>query len=670
MLNSQQMAAVHYINGPLLVLAGAGSGKTRVITQKIGYLINTCGYSAKSICAVTFTNKAASEMRARVATVLPAASRRGLKVATFHTLGLSMLKRDAALCDLKRGFSIFDSEDCLQILKGFLPASKANERDFILQIQQQISRWKNDLLSPELVLNGVANTPLYEEAALMYPRYQQALKAYNAVDFDDLIRLPVGLLTDHPEVLEFWQNKIRHLLVDEYQDSNTSQYLLVKKLVGVRAHFTVVGDDDQSIYAWRGAKPENLAQLQKDYPQLKIIKLEQNYRSTSRILNAANHLIAHNPHLFEKKLWSELGYGDLLRVVSCRDDADEAEQVIADLISHKMRMRTNYSDYALLYRGNHQSRIFEKVLRHYGIPYHISGGQSWFAKAEVKDIFAHLKLLCNEADDAAFIRVINTPKRGIGDSSLDALGRYVQTRGISLYAGANHMALSEHIAEKPRAALNTFKQWMEKIKTNLTSGAVVEHLKQMVDESGYEAYIYEQSDSPAKAQKRMDNVWELLEWVGRLLAKSPESSLADIVNKLILIDILEQSDDEESDTVQLMTLHASKGLEFPYVYLVGMEEELLPHRVSIDDDQIEEERRLAYVGITRAQKGLCFTLAKQRRRGGELQDCSPSRFLDELPQDSLEWFGKGTERCEEKSKNLAKSHLAGLKNMLSEESKV
>ncbi|MDI1351489.1 MAG: UvrD-helicase domain-containing protein [bacterium] len=665
MLNSQQMAAVHYINGPLLVLAGAGSGKTRVITQKIGYLINTCGYAANSVCAVTFTNKAANEMRARIATVLPAANRRGLKVATFHTLGLSMIKRNAALCELKKGFSIFDSEDCLQILRGFLPANKANERDVLQQIQQQISRWKNDLLSPEQVFNRPVDAPLYEEAAVIYPRYQQALKAYNAVDFDDLIRLPVNLLTEHPEVLEYWQNKIRHLLVDEYQDSNTSQYILVKKLVGVRAHFTVVGDDDQSIYAWRGAKPENLGQLQQDYPQLKIIKLEQNYRSTSLILGAANQLIAHNQHLFEKKLWSELGHGELLRVISCKDEQDEAERVVTDLISHKMRMRTTYGDYAILYRGNHQSRIFEKVLRHYGIPYRISGGQSWFAKAEVKDIFAHLKLLCNEADDAAFLRVINTPKRGIGDTSLDALGRYVQTRGISLYAGSDHLALAEHLAEKPRFALHTFKSWLEEIKKRIATGSVVEHLKQMVESSGYEAHVYEQSDTPAKAQKKMDNVWELLEWVGRLLAKVPEHTLADVVNKLILIDILAQADEQDSETLQLMTLHASKGLEFPYVYLVGMEEELLPHRVSIDDDQIEEERRLAYVGVTRAQKGLCFTLAKQRRKGGELHDCLPSRFLEELPQDSLEWFGKAGERCEEQSKKLAQSHLAGLKNLLS-----
>jgi len=665
MLNSQQTAAVRFIDGPLLVLAGAGSGKTRVITQKIEYLINECGYSASSIFAVTFTNKAANEMRSRIAALIPAKNRRGLKVATFHTLGLSIIKKDVALCGLKKGFSIFDSEDSLQIMRGFLPANKAMERDYTFQIQQQISRWKNDLLDPDAVFSLQPDAPLFAEAAIIYPRYEQALRAYNAVDFDDLIRLPVALLNNHPQVLEYWQNKIRHLLVDEYQDSNTSQYLLVKKLVGIRAHFTVVGDDDQSIYAWRGAKPENLNQLQKDYPQLKLIKLEQNYRSTSRILHVANQLIAHNQHLFEKKLWSELGHGELLRVMTCRDENDEADLVVTDLISHKLRARTDYSDYAILYRGNHQSRVFEKVLRHYGIPYRISGGQSWFAKAEVKDIFAYLKLLCNAADDAAFLRVINTPKRGIGDTSLDALGRYAQTREQSLYDCSEHLALTELVAEKPREALQGFKNWIERIKTGISTGAVVEHLRQMVEDSGYEAYIYEQCDSPAKAQKRMDNVWELIDWVGRLLEKKPDQTLADVVNKLILIDILEQSDEVEDDTLQLMTLHASKGLEFSYVYLVGMEEELLPHRVSIDEDQIEEERRLAYVGITRAQKGLCFTLAKQRRRAGELQDCQPSRFLEELPQDSLEWFGRGVERNEEKSKHLAKSHLDGLKSLLS-----
>ena len=664
MLNPQQMAAVKFIDGPLLVLAGAGSGKTRVITQKIAYLIEQCGYAAHSICAVTFTNKAANEMRTRVSSVLNQSVRRGLKVATFHTLGLRILKRDVDRCGLKPGFSIFDSEDCLQMLKGLLPTARASERDYVVQVQQQISHWKNEMLSPEDVLTRVADTPLFAEIASIYPRYQQSLQAYNAVDFDDLIRLPVFLLSQHDDILENWQNKIRHLLIDEYQDSNTCQYTLVKLLVGKRAHFTVVGDDDQSIYAWRGAKPENLSQLKLDYPALTVIKLEQNYRSTGRILQVANHLIAHNPHLYTKKLWSELGHGEMLRVLCCKDEQDEAEQVVADLISHKLRHRTSYGDYSILYRGNHQSRVFEKVLRQHSILYRISGGQSWFARTEVRDVFAYLKLLCNEADDAAFLRVINTPKRGIGDATLKALGNYAQARRQSLYACCDHLALTEHVGDKPRSALYAFKHWLYAIKQRCQQEPLVEVLREMVEDSGYEAHVYEQCDTPLKAQKCMDNVWELLEWVGRLFDKKEGSTLADVINKLILIDILEQSDDSDADTLQLMTLHGSKGLEFPHVYLVGMEEELLPHRVSIDEEQIEEERRLAYVGITRAQKTLCLTLARQRRRGGEMQNCLPSRFLEELPQDSLEWFGKSGERNEEKSKELARSHLAGLKNLL------
>ncbi|WP_133127601.1 UvrD-helicase domain-containing protein [Legionella nagasakiensis] len=664
MLNPQQMAAVKYIDGPLLVLAGAGSGKTRVITQKIAYLIEECGYAAHNVFAVTFTNKAANEMRERVASTLPAITRRGLKIATFHTLGLTIVKREANHCGLKPGFSIFDQEDCLQVLRSLLPASRANQRDDLLRLQQQISRWKNELLAPNKVYPGGSEDPLVAEAASLYPLYQQSLQAYNAVDFDDLIRLPVFLLTQHADSREHWQNKIRHLLIDEYQDSNACQYALVKLLVGERARFTVVGDDDQSIYAWRGARPENLAQLQKDYPQLKFIKLEQNYRSTIRILNAANHLIANNSHLFIKKLWSELGHGDLIRVLCCKDEQDEAEQIIADLISHKLRVGKSYGDYAILYRGNHQSRVFEKVLRHHSIPYHISGGQSWFARTEIKDVFAYLKLLNNTADDAAFLRVINTPKRGIGETTLSALGRYAQSQEQSLYACCDHLALSEYVSDQPRAALQNFKQWLESIRLRCQQGTVTAVLREMIEDSGYEAYIYEQCDTPMKAQKKMENIWELLEWVERLLNQESNGQLTDVINKLILIDILEQTEEYDGNTLQLMTLHASKGLEFPYVYLVGMEEELLPHRVSIDDDQIEEERRLAYVGITRAQKGLCLSLAKQRRRGGELQDCLPSRFLDELPQDSLEWFGRAGDRNEAKSKALAKSHLAGIKSLL------
>jgi ATP-dependent DNA helicase Rep len=658
MLNPQQTAAIHYLDGPLLVLAGAGSGKTSVITQKIAYLIKQCSYAAKNITAVTFTNKAATEMNKRVSLVLEPELRRGLQISTFHTLGLKIIKKNAALCNLAKGFSIFDSDDCIQILRGLLQTSKASDQDYIRALQQQISQWKNLLLAPNST-NLISTIP---EAIELYTKYQNALNAYNAVDFDDLIRLPVDLLRNNQEVLYYWQTKIRYLLIDEYQDSNVCQYELVKLLVGSRAALTVVGDDDQSIYAWRGARPENLTQLQQDYPQLKVIKLEQNYRSTGRILHTANNLIAHNPHVFEKKLWSELGHGDLLRVICCRDEQHEAEQVTADLISHKLRSGGTYNQYAILYRGNHQSKIFEKILRQHGIAYHISGGQSWFSRSEIKDVFAYLKLLCNPLDDAAFLRVIQTPKRGIGDTTLHTLGQYARSRQQSLYQCCDHMGLSMNVSDKPRAALQEFKQWFEVYRQLPTITESI--LRDMLQESGYETYLYEQSDTTLQAQKRMEQVSELLAWVGRLMEQNQDHELVDVVNKLILIDILDQNNDTESDVVQLMTLHAAKGLEFPYVYLVGMEEDLLPHRVSIEADQIEEERRLAYVGITRAQKGLCLTLSRQRRRAGELHDCTPSRFLDELPSECLEWFGKNGERDEIKSKAVAKSHLDGLRNLL------
>jgi ATP-dependent DNA helicase Rep len=664
MLNPQQTAAVRYLDGPLLVLAGAGSGKTRVITQKIAYLINECGHAANAIFAVTFTNKAANEMRERVAKVIPAKQRKGLKVATFHTLGLSILKKEVIHCNLRPGFSIFDSEDSAQLIKQFLPPARANDKETLRGIQVLISRWKNEFSTIDSIATQPPDHPLFELAFAIFPRYQETLRTYNAVDFDDLISLPVLLFQKYPEICERWQNKVRHLLVDEYQDSNACQYHLVKHLVGKTAQFTVVGDDDQSIYAWRGAKPENLGQLQKDYPNLKVIKLEQNYRSTLRILRAANQLIANNPHLFDKQLWSELGLGDYIKVMCCRDELDEADQVVADLISHKMRNAFNYGDYAILYRGNHQSRLFEKVLRNHGIPYKISGGQSWFAHAEVKDIFAYLKLLCNPEDDASFLRIINTPKRGIGEASLSALADYAQKANKSLFNCCDHLALQEIIGEKQRNAFAKIRKTLSSLSTKILEiPQIVQLLKEFIEEISYEAYVYEQSETPLKAQKRMDNVWELIDWVGRLMEKEPGIMLTDVINKLILVDILEQADDHDKERVQLLTLHASKGLEFPYVYLVGMEEDILPHKVSIDDNQIEEERRLAYVGLTRAQKAICFSLAKKRRKGSELQQCLPSRFLDELPQDDMEWFGRG-ERNEEQSKVLAQSHLQGLKNLL------
>ncbi|GAB4295408.1 MAG: DNA helicase Rep [Thiohalomonadaceae bacterium] len=664
-LNPRQLDAVRYIDGPLLVLAGAGSGKTRVITQKIAYLIQECGISPQHIAAVTFTNKAAREMKERAGKLLQGKESRGLRVSTFHTLGLDIIRREGKHLGYKPSFSIFDATDSGNLIQELLRKESVNE-DLLKELQQQISRWKNAFTTPEQAIT-LASSDGELRAARIYGEYNRHLKAYNALDFDDLIMLPVLLFMQQPEVLEHWQNRIRYLLVDEYQDTNATQYQLVKLLVGARAALTVVGDDDQSIYAWRGAQPENLALLNQDFPRLKVIKLEQNYRSTGRILKAANQLIANNPHVFDKKLWSELGYGDPIRVVSCADEEDEAAKVVGLIIAHKFKHRTEHRDYAILYRGNHQSRLFEKALREQRIPYTLSGGTSFFAYTEVKDVLAYLKLLVNPDDDTAFLRAVNTPRREIGPSTLEKLGAYAGRRGVSLFTACFELGLKSQLSERAYARVEQFAHWLVDIGDRARRGDPVEAIRDLVREIDYETYLRDTSNDSKAAERRMGNVYELLDWIKRL-AEQEEGSEPDItllVNKICLLDMLDRNDEESAgDNVRLMTLHAAKGLEFPHVFLVGMEEELLPHRNSIELDTIEEERRLAYVGITRAQKTLTMTVATRRRRGGELVRCEPSRFLQELPQDDLAWEGTGVELPAEVRQERGKAQLANLKGML------
>ena len=420
-LNARQREAVLYIDGPCLVLAGAGSGKTSVITRKIAYLIQQCDLPARHIAALTFTNKAAREMKERVTGLVKGAAAKGLTVSTFHNLGLNIIRREYKTLGFKPGFSIFDAEDARSLLKELMLRDGDLDSDHLDLVQHQISNWKNDLTSPEHALSH-AQSPGEQAIALIYQRYNQALRAYNAVDFDDLILIPVHLFQQHADVLARWQRKIRYLLVDEYQDTNSSQYLLVKLLVGDRCALTVVGDDDQSIYAWRGARPENMSLLKQDFPSLKVIKLEQNYRSTSRILRVANHLIANNPHEFDKALWSEMGLGDPIRVVRCPNEDGEAERIATEILTQRLRQQNKFRDYAILYRGNHQARLLELKLQHHQSPYKISGGSSFFAKTEIKDVMAYLRLIINPADDNAFLRIINTPRRQIGTKTLEALG--------------------------------------------------------------------------------------------------------------------------------------------------------------------------------------------------------------------------------------------------------
>ncbi|PJE80576.1 ATP-dependent DNA helicase Rep [invertebrate metagenome] len=662
-LNNRQREAVKYIDTPLLVLAGAGSGKTSVITTKIAYLIQECGIKARNIVAVTFTNKAAREMKERVGLLVRGRVSRGLTVSTFHHLGLTIIRKECSLLGYKPGFSIFDDKDIRSLLKELMMRELNAEDDTVERIQSAISAWKNDLVTPKQAMSQ-ALQPEEMMAARVYENYNRMLKAYNAVDFDDLITLPVLLFRNQPDVLERWQNRIHYLLVDEYQDTNGAQYELVKMLVGQRGKLTVVGDDDQSIYAWRGARPENLSLLQQDYPALKVIKLEQNYRSTSRILKAANTLIANNPHMFEKALWSELGEGEKIRVIRCRSDEAECERIATEILTHRLRKETRYRDYAVLYRGNFQSRLLELKMQHHQIPYHINGGVSFFSRVEVKDVMAYLRLLVNPDDDNAFLRIVNVPRREIGPTTLEKLGNYANKHKVSLYQACDERGMEEVLASQYLERLRQFVAWMNRVSRRLqNSDDPVSVIREMLGDCEYENWLLQNSSSPVIAEKRMANIWFLVDSLQKTLESGEEdSSIEAAIGRLVLRDMLErQEEEDDTDRVQLLTLHASKGLEYPHVFLMGMEEDLLPHRTSIEEDNIEEERRLTYVGITRARKTLTITMASRRKQFGETLDTSPSRFLEELPQKDLVY--KGFEQGEARQEERKMAGRVGLESL-------
>ena len=672
-LNSQQKAALKYIDGPLLVLAGAGSGKTSVITQKIAYLVEQCDIPARNIAAVTFTNKAAREMKARVSKLMPKDKARGLTVSTFHNLGLTIIRTEIKTLGFKPGFSILDQEDCRKLLKELMVRHSELDDKLLDQVQSTISNWKNSLLEPGQA-TGASDSTGEQGIAMLYERYQRALKAYNAVDFDDLIMTPVMLFRQYPDILSKWQRRIRYLLVDEYQDTNLAQYELVKTLVNEKQALTVVGDDDQSIYAWRGARPENLMQLQTDFPGLEIIKLEQNYRSTGRILRAANTLIDNNPHLISKQLWSELGPGDPLRLISAENEEDECERVVNEIIDMRLKRRCKYSDFAVLYRGNYQAKLVEIKLQSQNIPYEITGGQSFYAKTEIKDVMAYLRLLINPDDDNALLRIINTPRRQVGPTTLEKLGNYANQRGLSLYSAIDEVGLSASMPENNLQRLRRFKHWVQQVSKNVYSGNPIAAINEMLSDADYLGWLHQNASSDHVAQKRWENVNFLLAQLTQVLKNDPsdnendkgDSAIESAIAKLILRDILDREEQESADDkVQLLTLHAAKGLEFPHVFMIGMEEDILPHRNSVEGGQIEEERRLAYVGITRAQRTLTMTCARQRTQFGEKSATTPSRFVDELPEDDLIRIGSNVEVNAEQNQAKGEESLAALKSLFS-----
>ena len=668
-LNPQQQAALKYIDGPLLVLAGAGSGKTSVITRKIAYLVEECGIPARNIAAVTFTNKAAREMKARVSNLLGKAEGKGLTVSTFHNLGLTIIRTEIKALGFRPGFSILDQEDCRKLIKELLVRHTELDEKLIDTAQNTISNWKNSLREPGQAVSA-SNSTGEQGIAMLYERYQRALKAYNAVDFDDLIMTPVMLFKQQPAILAKWQKRIRYLLVDEYQDTNLAQYELVKTLVNEKQALTVVGDDDQSIYAWRGARPENLMQLQEDFPTLNIIKLEQNYRSTGRILKAANTLIDNNPHLIKKALWSELGPGDPLRFISSENEELECERVVNEIIDMRLKRRCKYSDFAVLYRGNYQAKLVEIKLQTQNIPYEITGGQSFYAKTEIKDVMAYLRLIINPTDDNALLRIINTPRRQIGPTTLEKLGEYANQRNLSLYDAIDEVGLNASMPANNLERLKRFKHWIQRVNRHIYDGSPMVAINEMLDDIDYLGWLQQNASNDHVAQKRWDNVQFLLSQLAQVLKRDEEetengdSRIENAIAKLILRDLLDREQEESADDkVQLMTLHAAKGLEFLHVFMIGMEEDILPHKNSVEGGQIEEERRLAYVGITRAQRTLTMTSARQRTQFGETSATTPSRFVDELPEDDLIKIGGGEPISEAENKAKGEESLAALKSL-------
>ncbi len=655
-LNLPQLEAVHHVQGPCLVLAGAGSGKTRVITHKIAHLIQL-GLEPERIAAITFTNKAAAEMRERAKQLVGREAQKVL-ICTFHALGVRMLRQSGEVLGLKKNFSILDTDDVTSILKD---AGGSSDLATARQWQWAISLWKNQGLNAAMAEAQAANDNERITARIM-ARYEERLTAYQSVDFDDLIGLPLKLLQQHDDVRSQWQQQMGHVLVDEYQDTNATQYEMLKLLVGERARFTAVGDDDQSIYGWRGATLDNLQKLPIDFPQLKVVKLEQNYRSTGAILQAANNVIGPNPKLYPKKLFSELGPGEPVRLSDADNEEHEAERIVLRIQSLRAGNDTgaglsawrDWKHFAVLYRANHQSRALEKAFRKAAIPYKVSGGQSFFDRAEIRDLCAWLRLWVNNDDDPAFLRCVTTPKRGIGHTSLQKLGEFATQYRISMFEAVFSHSLGAALPAKAVGSLQAFGNEINDLqyRAQHTQGseAALALLLQWLKDIDYEKHLYDSEDSEKLAAARWTNVLDFVDWMAKrcggevddtagVSLVSESKSLLEVAQTIALLSTLSDRE-KDQDVVTLSTLHAAKGLEWPHVVLAGVNEGLLPFKpeedgVSLQQDalnltRIQEERRLMYVGITRAQRSLVVIWSKRRKKGREMVNAMPSRFIAEM----------------------------------------
>ncbi|CAL4325802.1 ATP-dependent DNA helicase Rep [Buchnera aphidicola (Eriosoma grossulariae)] len=639
-LNLIQEKAVKCVKGPCLVLAGAGSGKTKVIISKIIYLINNCNYNIKNIAAMTFTNKAAQEMKYRISEILGQKYLNELQISTFHTLGMEIIKSDIHYLGRNANFLLFDEHDQLNLLNDITKKKFKKNKLLLKKLLSSISKWKMQLIDPKQAKN-IVKTDIDSLFANYYDIYHQHLITYNILDFDDLIYLPTLLLKKYLSVKNKWSEKIQYFLVDEYQDTNTSQYEFIKLLSNKRSDFTLVGDNNQSIYSWRGACSQNFSLLKTDFPNITIIKMEQNYRSTGRILRVANILISHNNNEFEKKLFSELDYGSKIKILVLQNEEKEAKKIIQVIYSHKNRFNNKYSDYAILYRGNYQARLFEKELIKYDIAYEISGSNSFFSRGEIKDLLSYLRLIDNQNDDLAFLRVVNIPSRSIGTVTINKLIKWSSIHKKSLFFASLDMGLQTQLNRYSLKKLRNFSIWIKNIIQEFNASPIIA-LKKLIHDINYKEWIKKSIKDIHKIQSSINNIDLFIKWIIEMLKGNniqKSMTLSQIITHFTLRDVFyDINNNNKIDKLQLMTLHASKGLEFKYVFIIGMEEGILPHYNGMDNDNLDEERRLIYVGITRAKKQLVFTLCKQRNQYGQIFSTIPSRFLLELPQDDLYWI--------------------------------
>lgn len=640
LLNEEQAEAIAHIDGPLLALAGAGSGKTRVITERIAFLIKK-GISPSNILAVTFTNKAAAEMRERIVLLLKEKPKQ-LVISTFHSFCVRVLKVEIDKLGYKNNFSIYSSSDCRTLIRNILREIKINTLNYDENLfAWYIDRYKNNLIKPHEV---TPHDDLEKIAKRVYEVYQHYLKGYNALDFNDLINLTIDLFIGFPEVLNKYQERFKYIMIDEYQDTNFAQYKLTSLLASKYRNIAVVGDDDQSIYAFRGAEISNILSFENEYPNAKIITLTKNYRSTKAILEAAHAVISNNVNRKDKKVVAEGEEGIPPDIISCEDEREEAKFVADSIANYSITKKLNYENFAVLFRMNAQSRLFEEAFRLMGLPYVVVGAFQFYERKEIKDILAYLNLFVNPEDEVSLLRVINTPKRGIGSVAINNLNEISIKNGVSLYQTLLDYNNIDDIPPKAKSGIKDFLDIIEKYhdiftvdKNALEKPKLYDNINKFLDEIAYHNEILNSSDTKEQGSKKMENVESLMNGILEYEKVNKNASLKNYLDRILLMSMEENNDEENKKGIMLMSIHSAKGLEFPYVYISGMEEGILPHHKSSSEKEIEEERRLCYVAMTRAKKHLTLTYCLSRTKMGKKVECSPSIFLEEmqkgLPED-------------------------------------